>query len=46
MEARAGAGHGGMDVKRESIREETMKRCAFDGEIRIWVKQTSVEIIK
>ena len=35
-----------MDVKRESIREETIKRCVFDGEIHIWMKKTSIEIIK
>ena len=46
MEARAGAGHGGVHVKGESIRLETMKRCVFDGEIHIWMKQTSLEIIK
>ena len=46
MEARAGAGHGGVDVKGESIRGETMKQCVFDGEIHIWMKQTSIEIIK
>ena len=39
-------GHGGVDVKRESIREETTKQCVCDGEIHTWMKQTSVEIIK
>ena len=27
LEARAGVGHGGMDIKRESLREETIKWC-------------------
>ena len=31
---------------RESIREETIKRCVCDGEIHTWMKQTSVKIIK
>ena len=39
-------GHGGVDVRRESIGEETIKRCVCDGEIHIWMKQTSIEIIK
>ena len=38
--------HGGLDVRRESIGEETIKRSVFDGVIHIWMKQTSVEIIK
>ena len=46
LEARAGVGHGGIDVKRESIREETIKRCLCHGEIHTWMKQISVEIIK
>ena len=39
-------GHGGVDVRRESIGEETIKRCVGGGEIHIWMKQTSVETIK
>ena len=46
LETRAGVGHGGVDVTRESIGEETIKRCVCDEEIHIWIKQTSVEIIK
>ena len=46
LEARSGVRHGGVDVKRESIREETIKRCVCHGEIHTWMKQTSVEIIK
>ena len=33
-------------MKQESVREETIKRCVCHGEIHIWMKQTSVEIIK
>ena len=41
-------GHGEVDVRRESIGEETIKLCVCvcDGEIHIWMKQTSVGIIK
>ena len=46
LEVRAGVRHGGVDVKRESIREETIKRCVCDGEFHTWMKETSVEIIK
>ena len=46
LEASAGVGHGGVDVKQESIREEAIKRCDFNWEIHTWMKQTSVEIIK
>ena len=38
--------HGRVDVRRESIREETIKQCVCDGEIHIWMKQTSVGIKK
>ena len=44
MEARAGVGHGEVDMKPESIREETIKRSVCHGEIHIWMKQTSAEI--
>ena len=46
LEAKAGVGHGGVDVKWESIREGTIKRCVCHGEIHTWMKQTSVETIK
>ena len=39
-------GHGGVDVGRKSIREETIKPSECDWEIHIWTKQTSVEIMK
>ena len=39
-------GHRWVDVKRESIREETIKRCVCHREIHTWMKQNSVEIIK
>ena len=39
-------GHGGVDVRQESIREETIKWCVCDGEIHIWMKETSVQIIE
>ena len=35
-----------MDVRQESIVEETIKQCVCDGVTHIWMKQTSVEIIK
>ena len=35
-----------MDIKRESLREETIKWCVCDGEINTWIKQNSVESIK
>ena len=39
-------GHGSVDVRWESIKEETIKQCVCDGEIHIWMKQTSVGFIK
>ena len=40
-------GHGGVDVRRESLRERDHEtECLCDGEIHIWMKQTSIEIIK
>ena len=38
-------GHGGVDVKPESIREDTINRVCH-GEIHISMKQTSIEITK
>ena len=34
LETRAGVGHGGVDVRWESIGEETIKRCVCDEEIQ------------
>ena len=46
LEAKVDGGHGGVDVKGKPIRGDTMKRCMFDGEIYVWIKQTSFQIIK
>ena len=44
MEARTGVGHGAVDVKPESIMEETIKQSVCHREIHICMKQTSLEI--